>query len=76
MIGLLQDKASSTSSKFHWKNLDGLFIINGVDVDGIKLNVAYNRYKRQPPKKRKEMERIIDKILSLNETVGKENEEN
>lgn len=76
MIGLLQDKASSTSSKFHWKNLDGLFIINGVDVDGIKLNVAYNRHKRQPPKKRKEMERIIDKILSLNETVGKENEEN
>lgn len=76
MIGLLQDKASSTSSKFHWKNLDGLFIIDGVDVDGIKLNVAYNRYKRQPPKKRKEMERIIDKILSLNETVGKENEEN
>lgn len=38
--------------------------------------IAYNRYKRQPPKKRKEMKRIIDEILSLNETVGKENEEN
>lgn len=76
LIGILKDYCEPHHKRFQWKNISELFFAGNTDIHGANLNIQYTRYKKRPPKKRKEIESIIKEVLSFNGTEDEDKEEN